>query len=485
MIEGNVYHKGLRALLEFESTRYGQPATYCEASHLAVNGPRFLPRVEITAYCGSQSSNVSLPTDRENPTYHGPWAPLEGVCDTEVRLGATDSEKGILVAGVTGNRLLVFLSLEELFRQVELPYVDEPENSPWPNGNPAHMVFESIFSQVMPVLVHNIESYDWKRESDEYVRMKLALVDRSVTDWREEIRNNEQEIEDKSFEVMGLVTRNERLRESMKVFDESTRMTHERKAEEEHETFVGMMKSGAVHDIEVVDSTVTVTTGITVIDWDGCRYEFGPLVVRLDLNNAKVTIIPTEAAHMANGYAHPHVSDSGTPCFGNTAPIIAKSLGLGDVTGTLAIVLEFLRSYNPDDAYQLIEWWYPEWEDVDDRFESCYDDSSTHDCAACGEDSCPFRDGAEARCYENHDWSECIECADCTYRETAMVACHEERGPRSCVECNLNCDWAGNEQACLDIHAGNLCKNCTIDSCRFHACVKEIDQQPMVAAGGV
>jgi len=178
MIEGNVYHKGLRALLEFEATRHGQPVEYCEVSHLAVNGTRFLPRIEITAYSGSQTSTVELPLDSEKVAYHGPWAPLEGACDAEVRLGATDDDKGLLVAGVAGNRLLVFLSLEELFRQVECQHVEDPDKSPWPNGNPAHRFFESVFSQAMPVLVNNIESYDWKQKSEEYVRMKLGLVDR-------------------------------------------------------------------------------------------------------------------------------------------------------------------------------------------------------------------------------------------------------------------------------------------------------------------
>jgi len=485
MIEGNVYHRGLRALLEFESTKHGQPMEYCEASHLAVNGTRFLPRIEITAYNGSQSSTAELPMNGVDPTYHGPWAPLEGAYDTEVRLGTTDNDKGILVAGVTGNRLQVFLSLEEMFRQVDRQCVDDPESCSWPNGNPAHRFFEAVFSQAMPVLVNNIQSYNWQRESDEYVRMKLALIDRSMAEWRGEIHSNQGAIEDKTFEIMGLVTRNERLREGMKVFEESTRMTHKRRAAEEHEAFVGMMKSGAVRDIEVLDSEILFTTGTAIIEHDGYRFEFGPFRVGLDLHRGKVTISPTEAAHVQNGYAHPHVSDSGSPCLGNMAPVIAKALGMGDLVGALTTILEFLRSYNPHDAYQRIERWDPEWEDDDDRFESCYDNSSTHDCAVCGEEGCPFRDGAEARCYEFVELSDCIACGDCGYRETAMSACHEDRGPQVCVECDQSCDWAGDVQACRDSHEGGLCEECSMESCKFHPGEEEdAEPEPIAAAGG-
>ena len=483
MIEGNVYHEGLRALLEFESTKHGQPVAFCEVSHLAVNGTKFRPRIEIKGYCGSLSSTVELPVNGESLTYNGPWAPLESACDMGVRLGATHDDKGILVAGITGNRLLVFMSLEELFRQVECQHVEDPDKSPWPHGNPAHQVFEAIFSRAMPVLVNNIQSYNWQQESEEYVRMKLAVVDRTVTDWREEIYSNQNAIEDRSFEIMGFVTRNERLRESMKVFEERTRMAQKRKAAEEHKAFVGMMKSGAIRNVEVLDSEILFTTGRAIIDYEGCRYEFGPFRVGLDLHNGKVTISPTDSAHVENGYAHPHVSDNGKPCLGNTAPVIAKSLGMGDVTGTVTTILEFLRSYNPDDAYQRIERWDPEWEDDDDRFESCYDNSSNHDCVVCSDEGCPFRDGAEARCYEHVELSDCIECGDCGYRETAMSACHEDRGPASCVECDQSCDWAGDERACHDSHEGDLCGDCAVESCRFHP-EEEAEPEPMAAAGG-
>ena len=221
------------------------------------------------------------------------------------------------------------------------------------------------------------------------------------------------------------------------------------------------------------------------IGWDGYRFEFGPFRVGLDLAIGKITINPTDSAHVENGYAHPHVSGSGTACLGNMAPIIAKSLGLGDVTGAVTTILEFLRSYNPHDAYQRIERWDPQWEDDDDRFESCYDNSTSHECVICGDEGCPFSDGAEARCYEHQEWSDCISCGDCGYRETAMSACHEDRGPQACVECDQSCDWAGDAQACRDSHDEDLCEEYSVESCRFHPEEEEeAESETTIAAGG-
>ena len=78
-----------------------------------------------------------------------------------------------------------------------------------------------------------------------------------------------------------------------------------------------------MHDVEVSDSSILFTTGTAVIEYDGYRYELGPFRVELGLADAKVFINPTDDVHVENGYAHPHISDSGKPCLGNMAPVKA------------------------------------------------------------------------------------------------------------------------------------------------------------------
>jgi len=108
------------------------------------------------------------------------------------------------------------------------------------------------------------------------------------------------------------------------------------------------------------------------------------------------------------------------------APVIAKTLGCGDVVGAISAVLEFLRAYNHGNGYVDLMRWNPDYEDEDDRFESCYENSACHDCVVCGDSDCQYRDGAESRCYENHDTSDCISCGDCSYRDTAIRNCRDE-----------------------------------------------------------
>jgi hypothetical protein len=66
-------------------------------------------------------------------------------------------------------------------------------------------------------------------------------------------------------------------------------------------------------------------------------------------------------------YPHPHVSADGVPCWGNVGPGIAKLLGEGQYAALVAVIWEFLHSYNERDAYRHIQTWDPEYsEDSDD-----------------------------------------------------------------------------------------------------------------------
>jgi hypothetical protein len=144
------------------------------------------------------------------------------------------------------------------------------------------------------------------------------------------------------------------------------------------------------------------------------------------------------------------------------APVIAKTLGCGDVVGTIGTLLEFLRSYNHGNGYVDLMRWNPDYEDEDDRFESCYENSVCHDCVVCGDSDCQYRDGAESRCYENHDTRDCIECGDCSYRDNAIQNCREQHAPWECTECVNSCTYAGDISEC---HEQDRCGDCPLTDC--------------------
>jgi len=164
-------------------------------------------------------------------------------------------------------------------------------------------------------------------------------------------------------------------------------------------------------------------------------------------------------------------------------PLIAKSMGTGNLVEAVMTIVEFLRSYNHGGGYVDLRRWDPDWEDDDDRYESCYDGSSSHDCVVCSDDGCPYRDGCEHRCWENSDTRTCIQCGDCSYRDTAIADCRSDHEPWECTECTTSCPWAGDLIACRDSHDGERCGDCPIADCKYHKVNKD-DEGGQQAVGG-
>lgn len=67
--------------------------------------------------------------------------------------------------------------------------------------------------------------------------------------------------------------------------------------------------------------------------------------------------IPVE--HYVDSYYHPHVSDSGTVCWGNAADTVTKALNEFKISKVLSILDALLSSYNDESPYRTIsEFWF-------------------------------------------------------------------------------------------------------------------------------
>jgi hypothetical protein len=459
----NVAHPGLKALLAFEATRHQVPMEYRETDAFPPPSTPFVPRVEVLAYCGGEVGGLSIALPGGSTAYDGPLAAACGLLDEEIRVG------DVLVGGITGNRIVLRLSLEALFHQADPPS-DATLDPTTPTVNLAHQVFDAIMGKALSQAVQSVRAHDWRTEADTYTQMKLTIMDRSTREWREEIARNDRNIDEKTWEIMGLVTRNERLREALSGFQDATRMAHRRRAVEEHGEMVKMLGAGAIHNLHCNDGQVDFETDRVTIDYDDYDYVLGPFRVEMNLAESAVRITGLPGAPKVDGYYHPHVASGGTPCLGNMAPIIAKTMGAGDVVGAIGTVLEFLRSYNHGNGYVDLMRWNPDYEDDDDKHESCFDNSSCHDCVVCSDSDCPYRDGCEHRCWENHDRQDCIDCGDCGYRDTAIQQCREEHEdtPWACTECSSSCSYAGDISECHDSHNGGRCGDCPLTDCVRH-----------------
>ncbi len=109
-----------------------------------------------------------------------------------------------------------------------------------------------------------------------------------------------------------------------------------------------------VHLVEVRGSRVEFTTDEIVIAHGGRRYGLGAFRVTMDLENG--ISIAGETPPPVAEWPHPHVQ-GGKPCLGALAVGVEKLLAECSVAPLAVILVQFLKSYDPDTAYCAVERW--------------------------------------------------------------------------------------------------------------------------------
>jgi hypothetical protein len=366
---------------------------------------------------------------------------------------------------VCGNRILVYFDLDKLFCEAE-SIRRRSLNGPL-HPRPANKLADLVFSQAFPLALHHIRTYDWQAEREQYTRLKLASRDRLLSEWDKAVRVNEEAIQDKVWEVESLTRKNAELRARIRTSRMVVRRRLERDAVEEHVQLVQLL-GRSLRSIRHDDGKLQVVTMPIAIDYEGHTYEFGCFRLEIPQGNGRLVILGEEPDRKVEGYSHPHLATDGTPCLGNIGTRVAQLLGDGQVVPVVILLLEFLRSYNPDNPYLRIEKWDPDWEEDDEKYESCYQNASLRDCAICTDDACPYQEDGSRRCYEEADTRECIACGRCSMHEDAIETCRDSHEPWECVQCDDRCQWAGDADACHDSAEAGYCAGCPHEECDYH-----------------
>jgi hypothetical protein len=488
MISGTINNSLLRQLLEFESLKHAISIEYSETSSPLTGGYPFRPVIQITGYSGRQKQTLELPFEDEILSLEINFHAFD---DCKDYIGMGTGEQEIKIAGVNKNQMFLFFSLEKLFDNAA--HIErKPANTETSQGNPASKILDAIFSKAMPVLMLNIKEYDWAEERKTYAEAKLCALEESVKTWERDIESNQDEINEKTWEIQKLVQKNEQLIRAIDTIKKDTKSLQKRKADEEHDALVKMLQSGAIKEFDVAGNKLTFKTGQIEIEFEDYTYTLGPFQVEIPFAGDRIHIKGQDKQYIVDDYCHPHVSSDGSPCLGNAGPIIAKLLGTGDMTGAVNCILEFLRSYTAGNAYIKLQKWNPDWEDDEGRYESCYDTSSSHDCVLCDDYDCPFKEDAQERCFEYAETIHCINCGDCDMRESAIENCRRDHQSWQCVQCEHSCTYAGEEDECANSHDGEKCPDCPVTSCSHwkehnkdeeeKSC--ETEEQPQAAEGG-
>ncbi len=257
----------------------------------------------------------------------------------------TAGDETFVVASVEGRRIRLAFDLERLFEQ--------------PEDIQPGRVLETVLGAAVPLAAQYVQDYDWQRERTEFSTWMVSSVDGMVRNWKNAIRDNEYEASRITSQLSGLVRKNGELREQIVALEATTRPAQELRATEEFAALVKMMPSPVV-SVEVDYGKLSIVLEPLTLEHDSTDYHMGSYTLTVTADKVHIW------SDGGFSYPHPHVSSDGVPCWGNLGPGIGKLLGEGQYAALVAVIWEFLHSYNERDAYRHIETWDPDYNSDDE-----------------------------------------------------------------------------------------------------------------------
>ena len=334
-------HHHMRPFLADLQDRADLPIKYTRWRPRYMSFPQHRHEIEVFGPQVGAASTFSLPhAGQVHELQVVATLPTEGE-----RIELTHNDNTYLVATVVGRRVLLAFDLEQLF--------DTPgELAPG-------QVLEAVLAPAIELAAKHVREYAWTDETETFVNWNVAGVDQQITCWRNNVRDNEYELDRLCAVSAGLVRKNTELREHMQAASRLTREDRQTKAKAEFTALTKMMPK-VISLLSIEQGRLYVTLPPMTLEYDDCEYAMGAYTLTIDADRVR---IHSDAGH---NYPHPHVSSDGVPCWGNLGSVIAKALGEREYVGLIAAIIEFLKSYNERDAYRNIQNWDPDYNSDDD-----------------------------------------------------------------------------------------------------------------------
>lgn len=258
-----------------------------------------------------------------------------------------DGDNHFLVAAVDGRRVTLAFDLERLFEAPQAQGDLQPG-----------LVLEAVLGAALPKAVQNVKDYRWVDEAARFVQWNVQGVDDQVAAWKNNIRDNEHELDRLTTMSASMVRKNSELREQCKGASSTTKKEREDNASKEFLALTKMVcPGGPVQTVDLDYGRLVIVLQPLFLEYDGSDYSMGAYTLQIAADTVRIW------SDSGNRYPHPHVSSDGVPCWGNLGPHVAKLLGERQYVGLVATIGEFLKSYNERDAYRRIEHWDPDYSD--------------------------------------------------------------------------------------------------------------------------
>jgi hypothetical protein len=464
MLEGEVRSPHLKELLRFEAEKLRVPLRYAEHTLDAFILPPFRREALIVSHSGYFRETFGIDVGDGDVLVQVPAQMIEG----GEPVGYRDRRGAFVQMGAVFGRVLVlFLSLEALADPDSLRLVRGAGVRP---ERVLATVFDRVVAPALAGIAAHVATYGWLPERRLFAERRARGLVTRVGQLRQNVALNDRYIEEKTYEIARLARKNQELREQARFFESVTDIRIRREAEREFVSLMDLVPQAFEH-VAVEDDRLVAQTYPIRIPSDEGDYDLGSFQIAIQFDSDEVRITKT-TGEKPDGYPHPHVSTSGVPCFGNIGPGLMKLLVEGQYAAALAVLRQFLGSYNRADAYIKLEHFDPDWADV--RFDRCYETVSSDDCVDCEDTDCPYHADRFERCWENRrddadGLTACIRCRECSYHENAERSCRESAPIRQCIDCQLPCSFANADTDMEDCRGDSpeICADCAAGACSY------------------
>jgi hypothetical protein len=110
-----------------------------------------------------------------------------------------------------------------------------------------------------------------------------------------------------------------------------------------------------VRGVQATGSTLRVQTESIIVAWGERHFDLGAYCLVLDLDG-DVRVEALDRRGPKPHWDHPHVQD-GLPCLGNLREGVLKLIAEYELAIASQVLIDFLRTYDPDTAYTPIVGW--------------------------------------------------------------------------------------------------------------------------------
>lgn len=324
-------HPTLSALIDFERERSETDISWSRQAP-GTNGA-FRPVIQFQGPRYGYGGRVLVPQDGK---LHEIMV-AAGIAEKGEIIGLAHDGDFYRLAAVDGRHVTLTFDLEAVF-----------ENPP--EGLNPKKLFEDIAGQAIPKAKAYIAAYKWEHEADKYLEWNTAGFEEQVGGWRQNVHENEYALDRAHSTIVNLLRKNAELRDMLEAAGKVTRVKREELSKSEFQSLLKMMPT-PVTSVEMQGGELQLETVPLTVEHDGVDYDLGSFHIRVGNDRVRIHS-PADRV-----YPHPHVSDSGIVCWGSIGTEVARLLGEREHAALVAVIIEFLRSYNAEDAYRRIEFW--------------------------------------------------------------------------------------------------------------------------------